>query len=383
MGRIVSCRKCSRWVELEAGRSPRDFICDECGGSGPSSDPAAEVPSASLSAAGSRLPSIGPDSGVIGSFVGGVVPVTDLSEQLAQMHVNPDDLKIETAGLDEASRRLADLSHRSPQTESPELAELRSRGVETLDFAREKAAQGLDRARDLAEDFAREQAVTAAEAARDLVEKKGLGAVTELDDFMKQQGRRIGSEAIKRVEKELKSTARQAAEAVREAAGRQRREKKRRVVGRSREPRPQSICKLCQDSIVGGDRVTTCPKCGSQYHDQCYKMLGGCASDECKAAAPRPAPRDTVPGPQAAETPVSQAPPGEKRTAVRRCEACGTQVSRGTLVCPQCGRWLDSGRTRNDSRSRKKRGNSPLGCTSSVLLLAIGVGALLAWLVAM
>ncbi|NIA21513.1 MAG: hypothetical protein GWP05_06000 [Anaerolineaceae bacterium] len=383
MGRIVSCKKCGRWVELEAGQSPRDFICDECGGSGPSSDPAAEAPpSASPRAAGSRSPSIGPDSGTIGSSVGDVAPVTDLSEQLAQIHVNPDDLKVETSGLEEASRRLADLSRRGLQTESPELAELQSRGVEALDFAREKAAQGLGRAKDLAEDFAREQAVTAAEAARDLVEEKGLGAVTELDDFAKQQGRRIGSEAIKRVEDELKSTARQAAEAVREAADRQRHQKKRRVVHRSREPRQQSICKLCQEAIVSGDRVTACPKCGSQYHNQCYSMLGGCASAECKAAALRPAPGGAAPGPPAAETPITPAPPGEKRAAVRRCEACGTQVSRGTLVCSQCGRWLYSGRTKSDPRSRKGQGAGPLGCTSSVLLLAIGIGALLVWLVA-
>ena len=381
MGRIVSCKKCNRWVELEAGQSPRGFICDECGGRGPSSDPAAEAPSASPKAAGSRSPSIGPDSGTIGSSVGDVAPVTDLSEQLAQIHVDPDDLEIGTTGLEEASRRLADLSRRGPQTESPELAELQSRGVEALDFAREKAAQGLDRAGDLAEDFARQQAVKAAEAARDLVEEKGLGAVTELDDFVKQQGRRIGSEAIKRVEEELKSTAQQAAEAVRETAGRQRRGKKRRVVRRSCEPRQQNICKLCQDAIVSGDRVTTCPKCGSQYHNQCYSMLGGCASAECKAAALRPAPRSAAPGPPAAETPITLAP-REKRAAVRRCGACGTQVSRGSLVCPQCGRWLYSGRTRSDPRSRKRQGAGPLGCTSSVLLLAIGIGAVLVWLVA-
>jgi len=380
MGRIVSCKNCGRWVELEAGQSPRDFICDECGGGSPSSDPVTEAASsASPRAAGSRSPSIGPDSGAIGSSVGGVAPVTDLSESLAEMHVNPDDLKIETTGLDEASQRLADLASQGPQIESSELAALRLRSSKALDVAKEKVAQGLDRAGDLAEDFARRQAVTAAEAARDLVKEKGLGAVTELDDFVKQQGRRIGSEATKRVEDELKSTAWQAAEGVRKAAGRQ---KKQRVIHRSREPRQQNICKLCQEAIVSGDRVTTCPKCGSQYHEQCYRMLGGCVSAECKAAAPRPASGDAAPGPRAAKAPITLTP-RENQAAVRRCESCGTQVSRGALICPQCGRWLYSGRSKNNPRLGKRQGASPLGCTSSVLLLVIGVSALLVWLAAM
>jgi len=375
MGRIVSCKKCGRWVELEAGGSPRDFLCQNCSGPAVATESAAEAPPAPI-AAGGRVPSIGPDSGAIGSSADGAAAMTDLSEQLEQMHARSDDLKVDTAGLNEASRRLADLAHRGPQAESPELAELRSRGVEALDFAREKAAEGLDRAKEMATDFAREQAAATTEAARDLVKEKGLGAVTELDDFAKEQGRRISSEAIKRVEDQLKSTVDQAAEEVREAAG------QRRGIRRSSATEQQDICKLCQDPIVSGDRVTVCPKCGSPYHLQCYNMLGGCVSPECKAAGQGPPPGGgaTTKAP-AREIPIALAP-DKKSPAERRCMTCGAQVSRGTLVCPQCGRWLYSGRAKKDPRLRREQGHSPLGCSSSVLLLVAGIGAVLLWFVA-
>jgi predicted RNA-binding Zn-ribbon protein involved in translation (DUF1610 family) len=93
------------------------------------------------------------------------------------------------------------------------------------------------------------------------------------------------------------------------------------------------------------------------------------------------------PVPQAPVVPLPVARPAEPArapitlvterpaTAPRRCTSCGAQVSRGSLVCPQCGRWLYSGRMTNDPRLSKRSNGS--GC-GTVLVLLIGVAAAMA-----
>ncbi|MBN2584744.1 MAG: hypothetical protein JXL80_16900 [Planctomycetes bacterium] len=282
-------------------------------------------------------------------------------------------LTIEMSGAEEARRRLENLAAQQQIGDSPELSELKARGVDTLGVAREVLGDGIDWAQQMASDFAIGQAMEATEEASRLVQDKGLGAVRELDDLLKQQAGRARDDALKTAESELKKGASRVADAALKKLASIRPSRVVRRVDQATEH--QGECKLCHEPIVPGDRVTVCPKCGLRYHLKCFTM-NGCVSPLCRAAAqPTQAPPMARPA-ERRDVPITMAGGSPKP---RRCTTCGAQVSRGSLVCPQCGRWLYSGRMKNDPRSGRRPRDAGAGCGTAVLMFVGVAAALLYW----
>lgn len=373
MGRIVSCKSCGRWVEVGPGEKTRDYVCDQCRGvpGVATGRPGGAATGADVRPSPSRGPSLGTDSGEIGSTAAAAQTVLP-SEGTAPGDLGATALpSIETSGADEARRRLEELVARMQPSGVCDPKDLGTRGAEALTAA----GQGARWVTELASDLAVEEARKTTDEAAKLVHDKGLRAVGEVDDFLKRQGARVRDDALRMAEAEVKKGADRAARAV---------HKKLSTV------RPGQVvqqtdaagrCASCSEPIVAGDRVTVCPTCSRRYHAGCYAMTG-CVSSLCRessppsklasAAAPPPVARPADSG----TVPISLVTESFPRP--RRCTSCGAQVSRGSLVCPQCGRWLYSGRMSNDPRARQRSGAGS-GCGSAVFVLAAVLSALAFW----
>jgi DNA-directed RNA polymerase subunit RPC12/RpoP len=283
--------------------------------------------------------------------------------------------RIDTSGAAEARRRLEKLVAHMQPSGVCDPQNVAARSVESLESPRAAAEQGAQWVMDLASKLAVEEARKTTDEAAKLVRDKGLGAIGEVDDFLKRQGARVRADALRTAEAEVKKGADRAAAAV---------HKKLSTVRSgqvSQQAGDAGRCAACGEPIVAGDRVTICPTCGRRYHAGCYAMTG-CVSASCRessppsklvsAASPPPAARPADGGP----APISLVK--ESFPQPRRCTTCGARVSRGALVCPQCGRWLYSGRMSNNPKARQHNGAGP-GCGSAVFVLAAALSALALW----
>jgi hypothetical protein len=96
------------------------------------------------------------------------------------------------------------------------------------------------------------------------------------------------------------------------------------------EPRPPIRCAICGTLVRGAEQVTSCPECRQDYHEACWKEIGGCATYGCKSAAvaEKPPPPEMVGGGWGDE---------------KECPSCQSTIGASLLVCP-CGArfpWAD------------------------------------------
>lgn len=50
------------------------------------------------------------------------------------------------------------------------------------------------------------------------------------------------------------------------------------------------ICPFCKKDIQEGEASAVCPDCGTAHHEDCWKLVGGCAAPHCSGSAPNAAP---------------------------------------------------------------------------------------------
>src|SRR2546423_5602010 len=90
-------------------------------------------------------------------------------------------------------------------------------------------------------------------------------------------------------------------------------------------------CSICYTMIRDdAEAATACPECHTDYHDSCWKEIGGCGTYGCKQAA------------------VAHKPPvpvvvGQGWGDTKPCPSCNSQISSSLLVC-SCGArfpWAD------------------------------------------
>jgi predicted RNA-binding Zn-ribbon protein involved in translation (DUF1610 family) len=366
---MVSCKKCGAWVEINAREKPAEVLCPACGGA--AAAPVAHKPSEGASDARGRATSIGPDSGAIGAGT--------MSDQGAGMTVQHGGLTMEKVSAElgreaepfvrvqpdhvEAPPQRPAVVQRHGQPSSSGRTEAVKQAV------KEHGREELGRARQVGEDFARQQAAKTVEETKEFVKEKGLKAVPQAGNFAKEQAHRVGQEARNLAEQQLKSAADRAAAAAHQTLG-QASPKVEQLVRRPNAPAAIGTCWLCHDGITPGDHVVICPECNATYHKACYDLTGKCPSCTSRHRGQqtpviKPAASGGPPIPMARpEGPTSAA--GGKPAA--KCSSCGAQLPGNTLVCPECGRWLYSGRkSANDPRGGNKP--SPGGCSMGLMAL--------------
>ena len=336
MGRIVACTRCGAWEEVDSGVDSRQWLCAKCGGRAPRSGQAVASekagPHATAPAGGGAV--IGRDTGAIGSSEFGVTSL-GIEEQLQQMHEAVGDIKVGTADLEEVSRRLSQAGARAPEV--PAAAGLL--GVSAAELAEQASRSAKEagyRAAAEVKDFAARQADETLKRTRDLIDRKGVGAVPELKDFARQEADRVRREARQAVDEQFKKKAGQAVDAARRGVA-EVRARTEQAVGLRPEPSVASgVCGLCSERIVPGDRITICPRCQSNYHANCFSLVGKCPSKQCREAGAEAA----MQTPSRAGAAPTAAPVQIPQAAARKCAGCGAPVAEKALVCPNCGRWL-------------------------------------------
>jgi hypothetical protein len=82
-------------------------------------------------------------------------------------------------------------------------------------------------------------------------------------------------------------------------------------------------CSICHTLIQPTEETTDCTACQQDYHDACWKDLGGCATYGCSGAAPT-------------EKPAPPAVTAGGWGDVKQCPACGATIGTSLLLC-RCG----------------------------------------------
>ena len=351
MGRLVSCRKCGAWVEVDGQQPVQDFVCAKCGaaaaiqGAAPPADPgSAAAPGQPANGPRRKGLVIGADSGAIGASAlstGG-----GLSQELEELGLR---MKAEQAS---ASKTLSQEAKNGPvavQLPGPGADKAVVIGAAAAGAAgavaasvgekfKEEGRQTLAQARDAARELTSHEAHQVVADATEFVKDKGLAGPRQAGAFVKQEVTKIGQDVRQAAEHQVRETVakvgQRAHEAIDQVRGRH------EAVRQSRGQDAIGSCRLCQDRIVSTDKVVTCPECGSNYHQACYDLAGACpqcthGSHLSAAAEPKVTPAPGV-------RPVPMARPAGPAPKV--CAGCGTEAPASALVCPQCGRWLSSGR---------------------------------------
>ena len=85
------------------------------------------------------------------------------------------------------------------------------------------------------------------------------------------------------------------------------------------------ICSICQISILPDERIKSCEKCQTEYHDECWNENGGCGTYGCEMA------------------PVSEKGLNERvredvywGAETKVCPMCGETIKVSELSCPYC-----------------------------------------------
>jgi hypothetical protein len=226
---------------------------------------------------------------------------------------------------------------------------------------KEEGRQTLAQAREAAQELGSQEAHQVVFDATEFVKDKGLASPRQAGAFVRQEAVKIGHDVRQAAEQQVRETAAKVGQRAHEAL-----DQARGHHEAVRQPHGQDgigACRLCQDRIVGSDKVVTCPECGATYHKACYDLAGACP--QCRhgphlsgAAEPK-----LTPAPGVRAVPVAQ--PAAKAPKV--CAGCGTEAPASALVCPQCGRWLYSGRP--GERGPGGSGKSmPSGCIVAAVI---------------
>jgi predicted nucleic acid-binding Zn ribbon protein len=333
---MVSCSSCGAWHEVASNESPQGWICPQCRGQ---HAPKAASPN-DLSGTGpiggegpatlGRPSRIGGDSGQIGSASLSSAQAS-LQKQLNEMRSAVDSIRIGSADLQEISDRLAN----SAQAVS----------VPPVDERPAPSAAGV------VEILPLSAALPAAEPPEGRPRPSptpAAGAAQPYHDH-RQKPQQAHPASVK-----AKPASPIPMAGSKPAGGHD--EVKRAI------PQTETVCLLCGDRIVLGDRVTSCSQCGEHYHADCYKLLGSCVSPQCRtksqgydlASPSRGAPPA---GPQATSQTGTQ----------RHCTACGAAVPLQALVCAKCGQWLST-RTSRPGQKDSSSSAIPAGCIVAAII---------------
>ncbi len=374
MGRLVSCRKCGAWTEVDGKQPAPDFVCAKCGAAaaihgGAPAEPAPAAPSGEAAKPPRRKGLvIGSDSGAIGTSAlssGG-----GLSQELEELGLR---MKAEQAS---ASKTLSQEAKNGPAAvEQSGPGSLKGKAVVIGAAAagaagavaasvgekfKEEGRQTLAQARQLG----RQEAHQVVSDATEFVKEKGLSSPRQAGVFVKHEAVKIGQDVRQAAEQQVRETATRVGQKAHEAI-----DQLRAKHDSARQPHGQDgigSCRLCQDRIVGSDKVVTCPECGATYHQSCYELAGSCP--QCRHGSGTHL--SAVPEPKITPTPGVRPVPVAKPAAPAHkvCSGCGTEAPPSALVCPQCGRWLYSGRPGEKGQGGSSGKSLPSGCVVAAVI---------------
>lgn len=375
MGRMVSCVKCGAWGEAQPEASPRDWLCAKCSGA---ESPVAEAHAAPVAPQAEEpgRPVIGSGSGEIGTAAFSASS-SALEDQIREMRAAVDSIRIGTSDLAEAAKRLAGSRYPGLPSVRPGHIAAAAAGAAgglaagVAAAAREEAARAAEKAKE----FARLQAVQAADTLKQAVEQKGVRAVPEIGRVARAEATRIGAEARQAVRQQVSDAATRAGQAARRVVVRQapRQGAGRAAQGKQRAikraiPQTQAVCGFCHDRTVLGDRIVSCPDCGTRYHADCYKTIGTCISDRCQNRQASPLAREAAYQLKKEAPRARQAQPGE---TTQRCHGCGARVGSKALVCPKCGKWLQGRKLPRAMQVDREQRQFHPGCAVAVVIAII------------
>ncbi len=93
-------------------------------------------------------------------------------------------------------------------------------------------------------------------------------------------------------------------------------------------------CPACQGYLFDDDDIVYCPVCGAPHHRDCYQTIGHCALEEHHGTENQyNAGLEREKAEKAKEEEKRQE---EKAKTEVRCQRCGTVLSEGEQVCPNC-----------------------------------------------
>lgn len=80
-------------------------------------------------------------------------------------------------------------------------------------------------------------------------------------------------------------------------------------------------CPYCR-LLIASEAAVVCPRCGTPHHLECWKELGGCASEGC---------------PGMIHTKGAEAPATYWGATEKRCPYCAEDIPVAETKCPKCG----------------------------------------------
>jgi hypothetical protein len=229
MGRLVSCRKCGAWTEVDGKQPAQDFVCAKCSAAaaihgGEPDAPATGMPAAPSSAAPAGEPAkpprrkglvIGSDSGAIGTSAlssGG-----GLSQELEELGMR---MKAEQAS---ASKTLSQEAKNGPAAvEQSGPGSLKGKAVVIGAAAagaagavaatvgekfKEEGRQTLAQARDAARQLGSQEADQLVSDATEFVKDKGLSSPRQAGVFVKHEAVKIGQDVRQVAEQQVRQAA--------------------------------------------------------------------------------------------------------------------------------------------------------------------------------
>jgi len=119
-------------------------------------------------------------------------------------------------------------------------------------------------------------------------------------------------------------------------------------------------CVICQSRFGPGQPTTTCPDCGTTFHEECWRYNNGCGVYGCSQAPP-------TEGLSSLEVPPSYWEREEKL-----CPQCGKTILASAVRCRHCGAMFSSATPQDtDAYSARERikAQIPAVRTASIWLL--------------